>query len=656
MTSAINLSNLINGSNGFVLNGIDARDNSGRPVSSAGDVNGDGFDDLIIGAYWADPNGKSYAGESYVVFGKSGGFDPSFNLSALNGSNGFVLNGIDADDYSGISVSSAGDVNGDGFDDLIIGASDADPNGKSNAGESYVVFGKSGEFAASLNLSALDGSNGFVLNGIDAEDNLGFSVSSAGDVNGDGFDDLIIAAWDADPNGKSNAGESYVVFGKSGEFAASLNLSTLDGSNGFVLNGIDAEDRSGGPVSSAGDVNGDGFDDLIIGAWKASPNGNGYAGESYVVFGKSGGFSKSLDLSALDGSNGFVLNGINALDWSGSSASSAGDVNADGFDDLIIGAFRADPNGNEAGGESYLVFGKSGGFSKSLDLSALDGSNGFVLNGIDAYDHSGSSVSSAGDVNGDGFDDLIIGALLADPNGKKQAGESYVVFGKSGGFSKSLDLSVLDGSNGFVLNGINAFDWSGGSVSSAGDVNGDGFDDLIIGAPGASPNGKISAGESYVVFGAEFFASSRDDNLTLNANNNTLSALSGNDTIRAVAGNDLIFGQNGADVLFGGAGDDTLNGGSGNDKLVGGLGNDKLIGGLDNDTLIGVNESSPSPGLGEKDALAGNSGADVFILGNAATAFYDDNGTTVAQGNVSRAVVRDLYHFSKFLREIEPQE
>ena len=152
--------------------------------------------------------------------------------------------------------------------------------------------------------------------------------------------------------------------------------------------------RSGISVSSAGDVNGDGIDDLIIGAHGASPNGNFAAGESYVVFGTSGGFGASLDLSSLDGSKGFVINGIDAVDESGWSVSSAGDVNGDGIDDLIIGTRGADPNGNSNAGESYVVFGSSGGFGASLDLSSLDGSNGFVINGIDAYDRSGWSVSN----------------------------------------------------------------------------------------------------------------------------------------------------------------------------------------------------------------------------------------------------------------------
>jgi len=151
-----------------------------------------------------------------------------------------------------------------------------------------------------------------------------------------------------------------------------------------------------------------------------------------------------------------------------------------------------------------VVFGSREGFDASLDLAELNGNNGFVINGIDEFDLSGTSVSTAGDVNGDSFDDLLIGAFRADPNGQDFAGESYVVFGSGEGFDASLDLADLDGSNGFVINGINVGDFSGRSVSTAGDVNGDGFDDLIIGAPGADPNGQSTAGESYVVFGRDF--------------------------------------------------------------------------------------------------------------------------------------------------------
>jgi hypothetical protein len=184
------------GSVGFVLKGIDNNDNAGWVVSDAGDVNGDGIDDLLIDAASADPNGQLFAGESYVVFGRTTSFPAAFELRSLfpqvggDGSAGFILKGLDARDFSGYSGSDAGDVNGDGIDDLIIGAPFADPDDQSAAGESYVVFGRATAFPAAFELRSLfpqaggDGSTGFILKGVDPDDASGYSgVSGAGDVN-----------------------------------------------------------------------------------------------------------------------------------------------------------------------------------------------------------------------------------------------------------------------------------------------------------------------------------------------------------------------------------------------------------------------------------------------------------------------------------------
>jgi hypothetical protein len=591
----IDLGTIAAGNGGFVIYGEEPYFDSGISVASAGDVNGDGFDDLIMGAlgppkpYYSPGSNFGSAGSSYVVFGKAGGFAAPVDLGTIAGGvGGFVLRGR-GDEEAGRAVASAGDMNGDGYDDLIIGAA-----GPYNSlayesygpGETFIVFGRASPFNADTDLEHIaNGTDGLRLRG-DFWDWSGRSVAWAGDVNGDGFDDLIIgapAAYEAG-NRYSRTGDSYVVFGKAGGFGASVELGTVaDGVGGFVIHGQDAYDRSGYSVAAAGDINGDGYDDLIIGAigGDAAGNAKSYAGDSFVVFGKAGGFGTAIDLAIIAaGVGGFVIHGQDAGDASGRSVASAGDVNGDGFDDLIIGAFRGDAAGNAktGAGDSYVVFGKAGGFGTAIDLATIAaGVGGFVIHGQDAGDYSGVSVASAGDVNGDGFDDLIIGARGGDAagNAKVSAGDSYLVFGKAAGFGAAVDLAdIAAGLGGFVIHGQDAGDASGSSVASAGDVNGDGFDDLMVGAPGGDGPRDVrpEVGESYVVFGGGFQpgppGTDGDESLLGGAGAQYIQGLAGDDTLR---------GQGGDDTLSGGAGDDRLRGGWGNDVLSGGEGADRFV-------------------------------------------------------------------------------
>ena len=243
-----------------------------------------------------------------------------------------------------------------------------------------------------------------------ADDTVSIGLASDNGAGADrdpDFDDLTITAIDGIP----------VTAGDSVTLASGLRVTVLGA----------AEVRFDAPSVALGEVLSDSF------VYEIS-DGRGASDTATVSVDYA---QNAIALAALDGANGFRLDGIDAFDNSGRSVAGTGDVNGDGIDDLIIGAYRADPGGRYSAGESYVVFGSSAGFAASLDLSALDGANGFRLDGIDVGDQSGVSVAGAGDVNGDGIDDLIIGA---PDGGSYFVGESYVVFGSATGFGASLDL------------------------------------------------------------------------------------------------------------------------------------------------------------------------------------------------------------------------
>ena len=534
---------------------------SGISVSSAGDVNGDGFADLIVGAPGVDSNGSN-SGASYVLFGQmpdmavnrtgtdasqtlaGGNFDDTLDGGGgddkLYGNGGDDTlkggAGIDTAVYHGARANYSLVQTGLGSFELTDLRTDSPDGTDTLIGVEMAQFSDTTidlqQVSPKIDLSSLNGTTGFTLNAAIAMGTAGRSVASAGDVNGDGFMDVIMGG----------AGESYVVFGKASGFAPSINLANLNGTTGFKLSGAPV----GLSVASAGDVNGDGIADLIMGAPTAGPHGTN-SGATYVVFGKASGFAANIDLSSLDGTTGFKLSGVATNDLTGFSVASAGDINGDGFSDLIVGA----PGVGNSSGAAYVVFGKASGFAANVDLANLDGTTGFKLSGVTSKDYSSRSVASAGDVNGDGFSDLIVGAQGADSGGNNR-GAGYVIFGHASGFAANIDLSSLDGNSGFELVGVTDFDETGLSVASAGDVNHDGFADLIVGADGVDKNAD-NAGASYVVFGS---LPNYSVSLAGTKASQTLAGGNFDDTLDGGGGNDSLYGNGGKDTLTGGAGSD----------------------------------------------------------------------------------------------------
>lgn len=469
---------------GFRITGSPgARENLGQSVA-VGDVNGDGIPDLIMGA----PSSSN--GTVYVVFGTTTGFPDPLPVLTLNGTNGFIINGVAPGDYTGVTVA-AGDVNGDGIADIITGAEDANVNG---SGAAFVLFGSRTAWPATFNLSTLNGTNGFRLDGAQAFGVAGSSVA-AGDVNNDGYADILVGAQ-SEPHG-SGAGSVYTVFG-----AASYARSeyTLDNNavTGIIKNtpttgfGI-IESTNGSYLGEAvaGDINGDGIADIII------PRGNSFTSDQvYTVMGKGRGtLNMPKSYNNLNGANGWSVIGLSTACLTTSLA--VGDVNGDGVPDLIIGDPCASPGGRVQAGAVYVLFGNNASKpGHSFKVSNLNTYNGFELDGVTAGDAVGSAVA-VGDINGDGIADIIIGAPVASPVGRSHAGKTYVVFGSTAlQPAEAFNLSSINGTNGFELDGANANDYSGNAVA-AGDVNGDGRADVIIGA--ANANG--FDGVTYVYFG-----------------------------------------------------------------------------------------------------------------------------------------------------------
>jgi hypothetical protein len=363
-------------------------------------------------------------------------------------------------DASGSSLAITGDVNGDGYDDLIIGAYQNSDAGQ-NAGQVYIIMGGPSGWNDGVSLAQASAS----YQGEQQDDYAGWSVANAGDVNGDGFDDILIGAYENDWS-TTDAGQVYLIFGKATDWSMDNTLGKVDAS--FIGSG--KGDYLGYSVAGVGDVNNDGFDDFVMGAYGNDDNGVD-AGRSYLFMGKQNGWFLQQKVGDADAS----FYGIGSNDEAGWNVAGAGDVNRDGYDDFLIGAPFNDYSINDAGA-AYLILGKVSGWSFDTNLKSADAS----WTGESAFDYAGWAMAGAGDVNGDGYDDILIGAPNNDCDFTRDyGGQTYLILGMASGWVKYVPLGTSDAS--FWGEATN--DGAGWRLSTAGDLDGDGYDDFMIGAP-----------------------------------------------------------------------------------------------------------------------------------------------------------------------------
>lgn len=417
-------------------------DQVGYAVATAGDVNGDGYADVVIGAPRDRLNAEP-SGAAYLFYGSEGGLADSPDWTAEDGQKGSLF---------GASISSAGDVDGDGFDDLIVGA----PGYKTDVtyGAAFVYFGS----------TYPDTTADWSYVGQQKDAAFGVAVSAAGDVNGDGYDDVIVGAQHYSDT-LTNEGAAFVFRGS---------VTGLESTPAWLFVCGEAGASCGASVATAGDINGDGYPDVVVGA----PNyGADNQGAVFVFYGSDTGLSSLPDWSFVADESGAKF---------GISASTAGDVDGDGVSELIVGAPYY---GEDDEGALFLFYG-------TRDLGLVETPRIFM--GEQANAQFGAAVGAAGDANGDGYADVIVGAPFFGEEGvedeQKDEGASWVFYGSPLGLLQSQSQRA---------EGDKAETEFGAAVDTAGDLDGDGYADLIVGAPRYKRDQKEAHGAAFVYLGSE---------------------------------------------------------------------------------------------------------------------------------------------------------
>lgn len=424
----------------------------GQAVTADGDINGDGYADFITGS-----DGGS-GGIVYLTYGQE--------ALLLGGSLSAAIPLQTGESNISFGTSSTMlDLNGDGFDEVVIGVPGADTPAE-NAGGVRIVYG-----SASL-LTSTSFNSAIHLNGESLTDHAGHTVANGGDLNADGFEDLLVGAYRADSGG-GESGSVYVIYGR----ASVLTTETSLGS--FVeLNGQAGNDQLSTSMSGLGDVNADGFDDFAVGAPFADSSGAD-SGTVYIVHGRS----TDLTTTGIATVAATILSGKLTGDEAGHSVSQAGDMNGDGFADIVVGAYHNDDAGANAG-VVYIVYSSASGIA-SGKIDAV----GAAFTGVSVADVAGATVGGVGDVNGDGFSDVMLASL----NRAEGSGAPYLIYGAETAYTGSVSLSTLP-----TLEFTAAFAGeSAGSSLGFGDLNGDALEDVIIGAR-ANDDAGTDAGAVYI--------------------------------------------------------------------------------------------------------------------------------------------------------------